>query len=337
MTQSGKISRYAIAISLLAIYFIACNGKASGAAGLRIDSAITIERFDRELSSYVYEADTSEAAIFRDKYAPFFPIYCRHILGLGDAPSFQEGLKMFFTNEAVSRLYADTETKFATDTAWFHEVQNAFHRYGELFPRQGQPRILTHISGLNQSIVTVDSLLSISLDCYLGADYPLYEQRYYLYERPLHESDRIAIDATEVWLRTLYPYQSKRNALLDRMVYEGKILYALSLIFPRSDSFGLLGYTQAQSQWCETNESEIWRQIIAKKHLFNTESMLINKYIEPAPFVSALHQDSPGRLGRWVGFQIVDAYVKKKGISIVELLEASDNAGEILSESKYNG
>ncbi len=337
MIQSGKISKYAIAIGLLTIYFIACNGKASERSGDLLNSTVTIERFDQGLSAYAYETDTSKAALFREKYAPFFPIYCRHVLGLGDAPSFQEGLKMFLTNEAISQLYTDTEIRFTNDTAWTHEVQNAFRRYDELFPQHRQPRILTHISGLNQSIITIDSLLSISLDCYLGADYPLYEQRYYIYERPLHESNRIAIDAAEVWLRTSYPYQSKRNALLDRMVYEGKILYALSLIFPQTDSFGLLGYSKTQAQWCQENEPEIWKQIITKKHLFNTESMLINKYIEPAPFVSALHRDSPGRLGRWIGFQIVGAYVKEQGKSIVELLETADNAGEILSESKYNG
>lgn len=193
------------------------------------------------------------------------------------------------------------------------------------------------MSGLNQSIVTVDSLLSISLDCYLGADYPLYEQRYYIYERGLHESDRIAYDALEVWLRTRYPYESKRNALLDRMVYEGKILYALASIFPEADEYRLLGYTDEQAQWCQTNEAEIWHQVVSKKHLFNTESMLIHKYVEPAPFVAVLHQDSPGRLGRWIGYQIVKRYAQEKKKSAAELLASPDDAGEILAESKYNG
>uniref|UniRef100_UPI003AB28415 gliding motility protein GldB-related protein n=1 Tax=Barnesiella intestinihominis TaxID=487174 RepID=UPI003AB28415 len=273
-----------------------------------------------------------------DTSTPFFPVYCRHILGLGDAPSFQKGLKMFLSNEAISQLYADTETKFSNDTVWITELQNAFLRYNELFAPQKRPRILTHISGLNQSIVTIDTtLLSVSLDCYLGENYPLYEQRYYNYERNLHESNRIPIDVVEVWLRTLYPYQSQRNALLDRMIYEGKILYCLSQIFPRTNEYVLLGYSDKQAQWCKENEAEIWKQLIGKKHLFNTESMLINKYIEPAPFVSVLHQDAPGRLGRWIGLQIIKAYANEKKKEAIEIIETTDNGGEILSASKYNG
>ena len=101
--------------------------------------------------------------------------------------------------------------------------------------------------------------------------------------------------------------------------------------------YRLLGYTDEQAQWCQTNEAEIWRQIIARKHLFNTESMLIHKYIEPAPFVADLNQDSPGRLGRWIGYQIVERYARAKKMSAAELLATPDNAGEILTESKYNG
>lgn len=337
MIRHLKQNSYAMAICLLTAAFIACNGKASEARSSVTRHPVTIERFDRELPAYVQQTDTAAAAGFREKYAPFFSVYCRQILGLGDAPDFREGLNLFLTHEAITQLYADTESHFASDTAWIAALQQGFDRYSELFPQAPRPRLLTHVSGLNQSIVTVDSLLSISLDCYLGADYPLYEQRYYIYERGLHESDRIAYDALEVWLRTRYPYESKRNALLDRMVYEGKILYALASIFPEADEYRLLGYTDEQAQWCQTNEAEIWHQVVSKKHLFNTESMLIHKYVEPAPFVAVLHQDSPGRLGRWIGYQIVKRYAQEKKKSAAELLASPDDAGEILAESKYNG
>lgn len=98
-----------------------------------------------------------------------------------------------------------------------------------------------------------------------------------------------------------------------------------------------MGYSDKQAQWCKENEAEIWKQLIGKKHLFNTESMLINKYIEPAPFVSVLHQDAPGRLGRWIGLQIIKAYANEKKKEAIEIIEMTDNGGEILSASKYNG
>lgn len=337
MKRSWEISKYAVAMCIATLFWVGCKGRASETVGNTLAPIVAIERFDQALPAYAEMTDTAEMSLFREKYDPFFPIYCRYILGLDDAPSFQNGIKMFLSNEAISQLYADTEHAFSNDSAWTTDLQRAFTRYDELFPNQPLPHILTHISGLNQSIITIDSLISISLDCYLGKDYPLYEQRYYSYEQGLHERERIAPDVMEVWLRTLFPYQSERNALLDRMVYEGKILYGLTTIFPQSNEFELLGYSDVQSRWCRENESEAWKQLVSKKHLFNTETMLINKYIEPSPFVSALHREAPGRLGRWIGLQIVKAYLLQKKKSAAELFEATDNAGEILSESKYNG
>ena len=136
MIHPEKTSKYAVVVSLLTLCFIACNGKASEISNHSSNPIVTIERFDKGLPSYAQETDTAKIFLFIDKYTPFFPVYCRHILGLGDAPSFQKGLKMFLSNEAISRLYADTETKFSNDTVWITELQDAFLRYDELFAPQ---------------------------------------------------------------------------------------------------------------------------------------------------------------------------------------------------------
>ena len=92
MIQPEKTSKYAVVVSLLTLCFIACNGKASEISNHSSNPIMTIERFDKELPSYVQETDSAKIFLFIDKYTPFFPVYCRHILGLGDAPSFQKGL-----------------------------------------------------------------------------------------------------------------------------------------------------------------------------------------------------------------------------------------------------
>ena len=49
------------------------------------------------------------------------------------------------------------------------------------------------------------------------------------------------------------------------------------------------------------------------------------------------YQDAPGRLGRWIGLQIIKAYANEKKKEAIEIIETTDNGGEILSASKYNG
>jgi uncharacterized protein YjaZ len=63
--------------------------------------------------------------------------------------------------------------------------------------------------------------------------------------------------------------------------------------------------------------------------------MDINKWINQAPFVAGIPKNSPGRLGQWVGWQIVRSYMKNNPqIPITELM-TNQNAQEILAKSKY--
>lgn len=186
-------------------------------------------------------------------------------------------------------------------------------RYNELFAPQKRPRILTHISGLNQSIVTIDTtLLSVSLDCYLGENYPLYEQRYYNYERNLHESDRIPIDVIEVWLRTLYPYQSQRNALLDRMIYEGKILYCLSQIFPRTNEYVLLGIPTNKLNGAKRTKLKYGNNLSVKSTC-SIPNRCLSTSISSRPlsyrYFIKMHRDD---WACWIGLQIIKAYANER-------------------------
>jgi uncharacterized protein YjaZ len=53
------------------------------------------------------------------------------------------------------------------------------------------------------------------------------------------------------------------------------------------------------------------------------------------PFTSEISQDSPGRLGIWVGWQIVDSYMRNnENVSIQELINEGD-AQKILEQSFY--
>ena len=48
-----------------------------------------------------------------------------------------------------------------------------------------------------------------------------------------------------------------------------------------------------------------------------------------------MSKESPGRLGYWVGFQIVNQYMNNKSVSLQELMK-NTNSQEILLKSKYN-
>ena len=53
------------------------------------------------------------------------------------------------------------------------------------------------------------------------------------------------------------------------------------------------------------------------------------------PFTAEITQDSPGRLGLWVGWRIVESYMRNnKGVTLHELINEND-AQKILEQSFY--
>lgn len=302
---------------------------------------IVLERFDRDLPRFVSDT-TDNPAKFIKQYSDFLPLYCYGILNLspensGDSLYTRSGLSEFLSNAAIKKLYDDAETEFSSINDIESGLSDAFSRYTGLFPGNPIPRILTHISGLNQSIIISDSLISISLDQYLGASYPDYKSIFYPYQLAMKERSRIAPDVMQVLLYTQFPPTNNSRTLLDEIVYEGSILYALQQIFPEKTIGQILGYQDKEINWCIENESAIWDKIIRQKHLFSTDLLLKSKYLGPAPFTAPVSPESPGRAGRWIGWRIVSEYMKRCDCPLQELLGHPDNGEEILKISKYKG
>lgn len=315
---------------------MSCNEQPSYRIVADNEPSIAVVRFDEQLLKYVQTDDTLQKKSFVDSCGDFWNVYNRRLLGLDDAPYYNDGLARFMGDTIIASLYADVHTTFADFSAVSERMAQLVARYKVLFPDRPAPLLQTHVSGLNRSIVTIDSLLSVSLDCYLGADYPLYAQRYHTYELPLHTPERIIPDVAEVLLRNAI-LPPAGGSLLDVMVYEGRIAYLMSGLIDDNSAEAVMGYTPQQAMWCSDYESKIWTAIIEQSHLFATDNIIIRKYIQPSPFTATLTQDSPGTVGRWVGWRIVEAYAHSCGLSPRELAVDTLPANEVLRLSGYMG
>ncbi|MEC7173431.1 MAG: gliding motility lipoprotein GldB, partial [Bacteroidota bacterium] len=73
-------------------------------------------------------------------------------------------------------------------------------------------------------------------------------------------------------------------------------------------------YTEQQIQWVIDNEAYMWQYIVEKQLLYNTDPSLSNRFIEPAPFSKfylEIDNESPGRIGVWIGWQIIKSYMRE--------------------------
>ena len=70
--------------------------------------------------------------------------------------------------------------------------------------------------------------------------------------------------------------------------------------------------------------------------LFSTDNSLPNRFIALAPFSKfylELDSESPGRLGQYIGWQIVRAYMKNNKVSLMDMMQK--DAEEIFNNSNF--
>lgn len=326
--------KLSLAVALLAV-LVGCGGAKRCYIEAGEVTPVEVARFDSVIPRYVACDDTMEQHKIIRETGRFWGIYNFHLLQLFDMPYFKEGLAAFMQDTIVSQLYADAQREYEDMSDVEQQLAIVAARYNKLFPDKPVPVFQSHISVLRLPIITVDSLVSISIDTYLGDSYPMYSSRYNNYELVYRNRNRIVVDVAEVLLRNAISHPHGKT-LLDDMIYEGRILYLLSGLLDDDSPMTLMTYNDEQVAWCVENEDLIWKKIVEQGDLFSTDDMIKNKYLNPAPFTATLTQDAPARVGRWVGLRIVQQYIDKYNISPLQLATDSIYHVEILRLSGYN-
>lgn len=299
----------------------------------------SLTRYDRELAAFLQTNDSVSERDFLDRHRLFHTLYISEILGLSsDDLSSKAALIQRLSQPDMRMLYRSVDSCFTETDKIEADLSQAFARYKRLLPDDSLPtQLYGHVSGLQQQIVNIDTVLSISLDHYLGADFAPYRAIFNPYQLRRKGREYIVPDVMRVILYTRHPLvKDASTTLLQELVYEGKIIYCLQQIMPDTPIERLMGYTQEEMQWCRENESRMWNRLLQAKELYATDRFLIGQYLSPAPFTAPFTQESPGQAGRYIGWRIVTEYMRQSRSDLPALLR-EDNALNILKTAKYRG
>lgn len=297
---------------------------------------VEIKRFDIDFFAIDTNNVAGSLSVLKEKYGSFVDLYLKQIIG-NPLMNENEVTREFLTHPAYREFYSDVTEKYKDLSGLEKNFTLAFQYVNHYFPNIVIPSVYTHVSGFGDMIVVDEGLLSVSLDYYLGEDYENYKyvEGIYNYMTPNFRYDKIVPDAIFWWLTTEFPDNMDAPRLLDNMIYYGKIMYLAEVFLPNEKEENLMGYSDEQWDWAKANESKMWNYLMEHKHLFSTESLVTAKYINPAPFTSFFPDDSPGRTGIWIGWQIVRSYMEKnKELTLPQLMN-NYNAQDILENSGY--
>lgn len=240
-------------------------------------------------------------------------------------------------NDTLQQLLAsEVEKTFNKFQSVEDDIEGLFQHLKYYDKTFKEPRIITVNSDVdyrNKTIVT-DTIVIIALDTYLGVNHEFYEGIPKYITQNMQKS-QVVCDLVANYSGK-YIFQSQRKTLLDEMIYFGKQLYFKDKMIPFKTDAEKIGYTQAQLDWAMANESYIWQYFVERELLFNTDSSLPSRFLAPAPFSKfylELDNESPGRLGQYIGWQIVRAYMDNNDVSLMDMLQK--DADDIFNNSKF--
>lgn len=311
-----------------------------------IDVNVRIERFDRALDSLSSDNILRKNREWLAHYGYFYADYMQYMLEVGnplDSLHIQKILRQVMETpdfkalkNSVYETYPDLEVQEAGLT-------NAFKHLKYYFPGITIPRFIAFFSGFSVQTPIGQDYIGIGLDMFLGADskfYPALRNSIPYYISRRFTPENIVPRVVESYVRQeLLPQNDLDVTLLQHMVYQGKVLYVMDRVMPDLADSLKIGYTAQQMEWANHFEPDIWAWFLQEDLLYEADYNRIQKYLGEAPFTAELgdRNESAPKLGAFIGWKMVRAYMDRNpGMTLHDLL-ADKDAQNVLDVSRYRG
>ncbi len=311
-----------IPILLAALILVSCDNTSKLEKEIEaIPVNVNVMRLDQEFG----KATPADLPGLKKKYSVFFPKQFHDSIWIGNM---NDTLQQQLVKE-VTEVFPDNET--IED-----QLVPLFQHLKYYFPEFKEPTTVGVTSDVDyqHKVIVADTLLVLALDTYLGADHEFYENIKKYISKNLKPS-QIGPDVAQAYAQQLVS-GPKQRSFLAQMVYFGKQLYLKDVLLPTTSDAEKMGYTEAEMQWANDNEEDMWRYFIEKELLYSTDPKLGPRFILDAPFSKfylEIDNDSPGRIGQYLGWQMVRSYMENNTVTVPQLL--TKRADEIFKDSKY--
>jgi hypothetical protein len=242
-----------------------------------------------------------------------------------------------FTNPHLDTLVAETHRVFGDASKLKEEFRQAFANLKYYYPDFQPPKIQTIVTGFERDIYVSDSLIVIGLDYYLGAGAKYEILNLYDYMKRRYHPGFIVPS-----VMLLYGIDENFNhtnpedrTMLAEMIGFGKAYYFAKQMTPCTPDSVLIGYTSEEMNGSRANESLIWSRLVEDQVLFSTSVQDKQKFIIERPKTLEVGERCPGRIGQWVGWQMLNQYHEKHPDRTLPQIMKESDAAKMFKESGY--
>jgi hypothetical protein len=298
------------------------------------DIEISILRYDQDVFQIDLNNSSQDVLKLSQKYPPYLidEKICTN-------PEMLEMLKRYLSDPVIIDIYNQVQKLFPNFNQFEPELLQALSYYLVYFPDEKIPQMITIIPGIDlqmPSIYIYDNIIYINLDMYLGSLCSHYNKLgvpKYISER--YDQNYLLVDLFKKAFVYKHLPEQEPITLLEHMIVEGKKLYFTEMMLPKTKQEDIIGYSIEKFKWAETFYPNVWGYLVENNLLFSKEKDPVRKYIEEAPFSKPFGNQSPGRIGQFLGWKIVKAYMSNNPDVTLENLMKTTDLQLILNKSAF--
>lgn len=268
-----KMRRIYILLLAVMLVCIGCEWRLTSSDDKQ-EVRVAVERYDRIQSQYLTTGDFSALQQMNTAYPQQTRTLIEDVLKIGHVNDSEINLKFlaFYQDSTLQTLLAEAEQQYANMDDINQELTDAFARLQEMIPDMEVPLIYAQIGSLDQSVIVGNGLLGISLDKYLGKDYPLYLREDYGYteeQRRVMTRQNIVPDCIGFYLLSIFPMPSEyAQSQLGRDMHIGKVQWVVNQAMNKT-VFNTL-YTRNVGHYMKSHPDVTTTELLQKNYFINS-------------------------------------------------------------------
>ena len=294
-------------------------------------SEMQLQRLDDQIFAVESKEDVQQ--LLREN-----PAFTKYFLESDQYPStdiIAANLYGLSRNASIDTLRSEMKEVFGDFGALSIELANAYSWLKEFDPDAGIPEVKVVLTGLANDLFVSDSVLIIGADYFIGstATFRPLNTPHYILKR--YEKESILPLIFSFVSNEYLEIDKKDNTLLADMINYGRSYYFTKQMMPCKPDKWIVGYDAEEMRLINANQEQIWAHFVDRELFYETNHFVKNKYTGERPNVFEIGDQCPGRIARWLGWEIVKAYMERNPTVTLEQLMQETDVQKILTGSKF--
>lgn len=319
----------AVLLMICVVFFASCSQESCRESVDPVNIVLEVDRLEQDLFK---SQSAKEVEDFLIKY----PDFAQFFLHSDQYPADSILANRMYTliqNPSIDTLFQESIKAFENFDGVVRTLESGLGRLKVYYPETPSPKVQTAITGLYNDLFISNEHIMIGMDFFIGpeASYKPQQIPNYILER--YTTDHLAASILQ-FVSSQFITTGRGGDMLSEMIDYGKSYYLLSKILPCTPERILIGYSEEEWKDVFDNDKIIWANFVENEWLYETDHTIKQKFLGERPNVYEIGDKCPGRIGRWLGWQIVKSYAEKSGASVQEIMSERD-LNRLFNDSGY--